>query len=330
MISGERRLPLEADGRAQRPPTTTQLEPPPNRWVDFAETLATRLFWGICARLSPERAGQFGAFVGRCVGRFSRRRDIVRRNLMVAFPERKGSEIDRLVKDVFRNAGTVFGEYPHLGTIADPASGRITVSAHPEAPSEEPAICMAPHLANWEVPAILPIRLGVRDITVVYSPHNPAIDARLLAFRGAMGVHVISRDNSMLTLYRALRRGGSVGLVADRRDGSGERLPFFGHPRPMSLIPARLAIKAKVPMTTAHTRRIGPGRYHLYLDSPIRADPSLPDDEARAIAMMAEVSRRYEAYIRQSPGDWFCMNRLWNKKITGLAHPGASPHAEKD
>ncbi|SNB78645.1 Lauroyl/myristoyl acyltransferase [Arboricoccus pini] len=324
MISSER-LPRHTDERDPPALATTAPAPPHRNWGALAETLATRLFWAVCARLSPEHAGQLGAVVGRCVGRFSRRRDIVRRNLKVAFPERSSREIERLVGDVFSNAGTVFGEYPHLATIADPASERITVSAHPDAPTNEPAICLTPHLANWEVPPILPLRLGVHDITVVYSPRHPAIDARLLAFRRAMGITVISRDNSMLTLYRALKRGGSIGLVADRRDGDGKRLPFFGRQRPVSLIPARLAIKANVPMTTAHTRRVGPGRYHLHLDASIRADPTLPDDEARATAMMMEVNRRYEAYISQSPGDWFCMNRLWNKKITGLPHPGAEP-----
>lgn len=289
----------------------------------FPETFAAGLFWTICGLLGPETAGRFGGLVGSLIGRFSRRTAIVRRNLEVAFPKAPAAEIDRLVKSVWRNAGTVFGEYPHLAGICDPSSGRVQVSVHPDAQIGGNTVFLAPHVGNWEVSAVAAPRRGT-PMTVVYSPRpNQAINDRLSQFRRALGVRVIPRDSSGLALFRELRRGHAIGLLADRRDGKGGRVPFFGQMRSVSLVPAMLALKSGASLATAHVRREGPARYRVHVDPPV-AD-TMPDAplEARALAMMQEISRRYEAHIREAPGDWFCMNRLWNKKITGKPRPTA-------
>jgi KDO2-lipid IV(A) lauroyltransferase len=292
------------------------------RGAQWAETIGIGLFWSICERLSPEVAGRFGAFVGGIVGRLSRRTAIVRRNLEVAFPDLPAWEIEELVRGVWRNAGTVFGEYPHLDTICDPASGRVTISAHPDAPLGVKAVFLSSHVSNWEIGAIAPGRYGSK-VTAVYSPRpNPTVNARLQRYRAGLGIRVVPRDAASLMLFRQLKQGNAIGLVADRRDGKGVRVPFFRHMRSVSLVPAQLALKAGAALATGYVRRTGPARYHIYIDRPISVPRDGETIDARAEMMMREVNARYESYIRRDPGNWFCMNRLWPKKVTGAWKDG--------
>lgn len=269
-----------------------------------------QFFWGLMRRLSVERAGALGAWLFERLGPLSDRGATVRRNLMVAFPDRSREEIERLARAVWRNAGTVMAEFPHLKTIRE----RVQVTMDPACDRTRPILFCAAHLASWEVSAVGPVRMGW-PMTVVYTPMpNPIIDRQLLARRQeGLGVRLMPRDGSGLGLIRALKRGEAVGLVADRRQKGEARIIFFGVDRPISLAPAKLALRAGAQFASATVLRDGPARYRIVLDAPILPeDPAASLDE-QAAAMMRQLYARYETYIRAQPENWFCMKLVWPK-----------------
>lgn len=277
------------------------------------EALPVKVFWSLSGWLGPERGGRFGGWLFSRFGPWTDRQAIILANLKAAFPTLDRQAVLNLSREIWRNAGIVMAEYPHLGVIADPDGGRIEVALHPAFRPDRPSVFVGPHLASWEVPALGPIRKGIK-MTAVYAPMvNPCIDRWLYGWREAIGASLLPRDGSMRALLRELRQGGSIGLVMDGRTGGGVPVDFFGMQRSVSPGPAYLALKGEAQLTTMTVERLGPARYRLTIDAPIEADPALSGDRARIVAMMREVNRRFEGYVRAQPGLWFCMKRAWPK-----------------
>lgn len=278
------------------------------------ERAAVRVFWGLCAKLSPERAARLGRWLMVRLGPLSDRDRTVRRNLELAFPDRSRDEIRKLARDVWANAGIVTAEYPHLQEICDPDSGRVEVVCDPACDRGRAIVFCGPHLTSWEVSAVAPRREGW-TMTVVYTPlPNAAINERLLHYRQrGLQVRLLPRDGSGRELMRALKRGEAIGLVADRREKGDGRVSFFGIERSISLAPALLALRTGAQFASAFVVRTGLARYRIHLEAPIEPQDPEASLEQQAASLMAQLYARYEQAIARQPGNWFCMKSAWPK-----------------
>ena len=119
---------------------------------------------------------------------------------------------------------------------------------------------------------------------------DPALAAWFAASRRRVGVNVIPIRDARRALVGAIRRGESVGLVADRDlTGSGLPVPLFGHPAPIAAGPALLALETGAPIYAASTRRTRRG--------PLRRPPRPRPGPARGPAPRA--AHRLHAVDRQ-------------------------------
>jgi KDO2-lipid IV(A) lauroyltransferase len=303
---------LVLSGRARR---AVAANPAVRRLGWLVEAALLGSFWWACGRLSPERAGRFGAAILGAVGpRLVKARD-VRRNLEIAFRERSPAERRRLEVAVWRNLGAIMAEYPHLETICHLEPERLEIAIDPAVDVDRGLVFALPHLANWEVAAAVPAHLG-KLMTAIYAPlKNPWLDRRLQGHRAALRCRLVPRDGSALSLLKILKRGGGIGIVADHRDDAGVPIPFFGYDKLTSLSPAWLALKGDAQLVPGKVERLGPARYRVVADRPILPDASLGGPEAQAVGMMRELNARFEAWIRARPEEWFCTKRAWPRRL---------------
>lgn len=300
-------------------------------------------FWRICGWLSPERASRFGAAVLAWSGPCTTKHEKIAANLRVAFPEKSEEERARIQDGIWRNFGAVAGEYPHLGGSARGEAGvglslETAVPARLEANfrGERLTVFAAGHLANWEILAAAP-RLWDSELAVVYTPlgDGPA-DRALRAYREQMGSRLLPRDGSARSLWRHLKSGKPVGIVADHRDDEGAELPFFGHTKRTTLSPARLALRAGADFIAVRVERLGPARFKISAVGPLVPPADAITDTEKAIAMMTEFNRLLEGWIRERPEQWLCGKRAFAKALVKGAKPaprlgdpvGEVPHAQ--
>jgi KDO2-lipid IV(A) lauroyltransferase len=248
----------------------------------------------------------------------------LRLNLRIAFPEKADAEIETLLRAVWGNLGAVLAEYPHLDTIcareADERLKRV-VAGDIRALREPgtPGIFVAAHLANWEIPAAAAVRLGL-PLGVLYTPAaNPRVDRMLQRQRQVLGCTFFDRDADMRELLRHLSKGGCVGVIMDQRVDSGEPIPFFGHDKATTLVPARLALRLGCELVPVRVQRLEGARFRLTFYDPVRPDPGAANEVERARQMMAKVNLLFEAWIREQPQDWLCSKRRWPKDVTPVA-----------
>ena len=91
------------------------------------EAAAVSAALGLFRILPVEAASNLGGWLGRTLGPRLAVTDRARRNLRHALPELSAAESAAVLAGMWDNLGRTAAEYPHLGRIADPASGRVTL-----------------------------------------------------------------------------------------------------------------------------------------------------------------------------------------------------------
>jgi KDO2-lipid IV(A) lauroyltransferase len=115
----------------------------------------------------------------------------------------------------------------------------------------------------------------------------------------------------------------SLGIVMDCRVDSGKAITFFGHPKPTTLVPARLAIRYGYELVPIHVERLGPARFRVSFHPPV-AVPEGEDELQQAVLMTEHLHRLFESWIRACPGSWFASKRMWPKETYSSDGPTAA------
>jgi KDO2-lipid IV(A) lauroyltransferase len=278
-------------------------------------------FWKICAWVPPDRATAFGQKLFGMMGPRSHKSRYMRRNLDLAFPNLSEAGKASLLRSIWANTGAVFAEYPHLKTICQSEYDTRFEIQPPRfletyQSGRKQGIFVSAHIANWEIGAAPATHYDV-DLSVVYAPiSNPMIDRMLRQRRTGLGCKLISRGNTLPVLKQALKDGESLGIVADHRDDTGVPLPFFGHDKLTTIIPARLALQFDCDLVPTRVERLEGARFRVTFHEPIRPDPNLSSKKDQATQMMGEVNKLFEEWICAQPQQWLCTKRAWAKHLS--------------
>lgn len=197
----------------------------------------------------------------------------------------------------------------------------------------KPVIWGCHHFSNFEWMATSVGLSGRRSVIMAQEFKNPLLDPTFIALRECGGHRVVTRQGSLLYLYRALRRGERVALFADLTISA--KIPSvvidcFGMKRCVSFAQAWLHQRTGAPIINAHMEPLPDGRYRLVFHPPL---------QLRAGASVREIAQacwdQFEPVIRRDPAPWMWMYKHWRYRPEA-AHPDAypfyanvSPHFEK-
>jgi KDO2-lipid IV(A) lauroyltransferase len=290
------------------------------------DVILVRLIWLASKALPVDQASAFGERLGRWLGpRVGRHRHVLD-SLAVAFPDRDDAWLQETAVAIWGEIGRVVAEYPHLPTICDPGPNpRVELVSHFDL---EPVrrgramIFVAPHQANWNLPAVGG-RIGDFPLSVLYrGQRNPKLEAMIGRWRNTMPVSLIDAAAGPRPILQALAAGRSVGLQMDHRVEAGELVRFFGISAPTVTIPARLALKVGTALVPTRIERLQGARFRITLHEPIWADPTIADPRLAALRMTEQVYACFEHWIRERPEQWICAKRRWPKEIIRKVQAG--------
>ncbi len=283
-------------------------------WAGEAAGLA--LLWLVLAPLPVEWAARLSArMVGALGPRLAKHRHLLA-NVAIAFPEATPEEQRGIARAVWENLGAVIGELPRLGRLLRASERHLaldvdeTTRARIEA--RQPAVFVAAHLASLEILGLAFRRLEV-DAVGVYSPQdNPLIERMLQRCRRPLDYQFIGKQQILRRSLALLREGRSIVLYPDQRVDTGEAVSFFGREAATTISPARLALRAGVPLVPVRIERTATTRYRIRFEAPIAPPVDLNERDA-AFAMTEALHRRFEHWIRAQPGQWLSLKRRWPK-----------------
>ncbi len=279
-------------------------------WVEYGGYL---LVAAAISALPVETASDLMAYLWRAVAPRLKRHARALDHLARAFPEKSPAERDRIVREMWGHLGRTFAETFHLDAIA--REGRVTMESEAQVQAVReggPYVACGLHLGNWETGGTLSTRLA-RPIAGVYQPlSNPLVDAAVQRLRAPLyPLGLFPRSPATLRkLMKIAQGGGSLGFMADLREGKGIAVPFFGRPADTNAAPALIARLYGLKLYAVRVVR-KPGVRFVMSVEPVNV-PVTQDRDADVRAATAAIQAHFETFIRETPEQWMWAHRRWD------------------
>jgi KDO2-lipid IV(A) lauroyltransferase len=300
------------------------------------EAWAAALVGGTVRLLPRQWALAVGGLLGRALAAADRRHvGIAIDNLRQAFPDWEPARLEATARAVYAHFGRVLLDIlwlqwrsrEELLALVD-VRGREHVDAAMAA--GRGVILCAAHIGNWEVHGIAHgLLFGAIDV-VARPLDNPALDARVCAFRTMGGNSVVYKKKALARVLGAMRSGRGVAILLDQnvQAKDGIFVDFFGRPAATTTVAAALASKTGCALVPSHTELRPDGRYALVYEPPL-VWTTRGDRETDLAWITQELAHRAEAWIRETPEQWLWMHRRW-KTRPPQAEPGAPPSGDRE
>jgi len=265
----------------------------------------------LVARLPLETASSLSGWIWRKVAPRLKRHERALHHLATAFPAMSAAERERVACDMWEVLGQTFAESFYLPEIF--ASDRIDVSGLEilrDYPGQGVIIC-ASHQGNWEVASMGLMRVGREPSGLYQRVKNPLVDAYLQDIRAPYyPAGLFAKDPATpLKLMRLLKRGGCLAMLADLREHTGVKVPFFGQEAPSTPFPALMARNLGLPLFAGRIVREPGVRFRLSVEK-IEC-PVTDDKNADILAATANLQAAFERSIREKPEQWMWAHQRW-------------------
>ena len=277
-------------------------------------------FLGLVKLLPADAAINTIERLGRWFGMRYQRTRRARDNLVKAFPQKSGAEIETILEDMWGNLSRTAAEYAYLDKIFDfdpeqPEGGRFEVVGIDNfvelREHDGPAICFTAHTGNWEMLTVAAAAYGLNITALFRPPNNPYISRSVLAARRtAMGHLVPSKAGAAFALADIMREGGKVGMLVDQYYKRGVPVTFFGRKTLGNQLLAKLVRQFDCPVYPARCIRLPEGRFRIELQNKLeipRDAKGRPDVER----LTQKVNDVVEDWVREYPGQWLWLHKRW-------------------
>jgi KDO2-lipid IV(A) lauroyltransferase len=183
------------------------------------------------------------------------------------------------------------------------------------------AICITPHLGNWEIGGLLfSFRGGSLNVLTL---DERDLDTRsfreeMRRRRGIKILYINPKDDSpmaILDAVKALRRNEIVAMLGDRIESQKTMVfDFFGRKTAFPVGVAILAMATGAPVLPVFVVMESNRKYKGIIEPPIYFNPSSRKDRETVIQEgMEKLVKKFEEYIEKYPDQWYNFYSYWNE-----------------
>jgi KDO2-lipid IV(A) lauroyltransferase len=246
-------------------------------------------------------------------------REATRSNMRhVLGPEATDDEVDRLARQCARNTGRYYADVVGMGRMdvkkfleRDLHLTGLEYVREAQAAGRGVVLASA-HYANPEFAVQALAAAGIKVFALV-EPLEPPELGRLM--RGLRTVHGHRYEpvnfSTIKDALTWLRNGGVVAILVDRDiQKRGVVLPFCGYPARFPTGAVDLALRTNAVLMPGWVRRTG----GFKIDAAIGPPLALVRTGARADDLRVNTARLlalFEKHLRQDPGQWSVLDRIW-------------------
>lgn len=198
---------------------------------------------------------------------------------------------------------------------------------------DKPVLFVSGHCGNWEMIGSAVALLGY-PMHALYRPLDlTPLDKWVRRLRERRGLMLVDKFGAAKTLPGLLRRGESLGFVADQNAGDrGLFVPFFGRLASTYKTIALLAIQYDAPIVVGQALRTGEGSgpfgdgtrgagtgtstgisYRMHVEDVIGPE-DWSDQPDPAFYLTARYRRAIEQMVRRAPEQYLWMHRIWKSR----------------
>jgi KDO2-lipid IV(A) lauroyltransferase len=260
-------------------------------------------------------AAAYGRILDRAVPRL---RQVARKNLVMAYPDKSQAEREAVIDGNFRSIGRVllaFAKFPSINRASVDRWIRYEGYEHFEnALKRGKGVLFATgHLGTWELSAYAHAILSAPMGVVVRPLDNPYLDAFVERRRGLSGNRLIGKRDFARPILHALRNNEAVGILVDQNvlPENGAFVEFFGKLACSGTTFAKIAERsgaAVIPGFAFWCERESRHILRFYPEVPITGDLT---------ADTAAIQKAVELAIREQPDQWLWVHRRWKTRPEG-------------
>ncbi|MGH7916926.1 MAG: lysophospholipid acyltransferase family protein [Candidatus Binataceae bacterium] len=291
----------------------------------WAEHAAIAPLWAPLRAMPLERAVRFGSILGAAAAKLDRlNRDVLCRNLEIAFPDQDALTRRSLCTRVYRNFGRMAAEWVHFRDL-NPANiehfvtyaGRTHWDAAIRASDGRGILVLTGHFGNFELLSLAHSIQGNR-IAIVHRPlRNPLLDATVADLRRSFGNVTVARKGAAREVLRLLKENWMVAVPLDLDVRHGVFVDFFSLAASTGDGLARLAMATGAPVLPAFMVREGASARHRITILPMIELVKNPDRVAAVRENTQRFTSTIEMMIRRYPDHWNWIHRRWKTRPAG-------------
>ncbi len=243
------------------------------------------------------------------------RKEVVFRNLSIAFPEKTEQERIQIAKEFYHNFTDTFIETIKLLSISTKNfEKRFTCSdihvLNDLYATGQSVELVSGHYFNWEFGNLGLARLSKYPFLGVYMPlSNPAFNKIVYDLRSRYGTILLPATQFRAAFLKYSKETYMLGLVADQSPGGPDHVywtEFFGKMTPFVKGPEKGAKVNNTAVIYAYYYKVKRGHYKVDLKL-LTTDPSSFAEGQLTKTMIREI----EASIRQNPANYLWTHRRW-------------------
>jgi len=183
------------------------------------------------------------------------------------------------------------------------------------------AICITPHLGNWEIGGLLFSFKGGKLNVLTLDERD--MDTRsfreeMRRRRGIKNLYINPKDDSpmaVLDAVKALRRNEILAMLGDRIESQKTMVfDFFGKKTAFPIGVAILSMATEAPVLPVFVVMGKNRKYRGIIEPPIYFDPSSRKDREAVIREgMERLIKKFEEYIEKYPDQWYNFYPYWSE-----------------
>lgn len=245
-------------------------------------------------------------------------------NLRLAFSNWTDAQRAQTIRKMVRNIGWMAGEFSQFPKYTAENISRVVVVDGEEnylaaLRRGKGVLFLTGHMGAWELSSFAHALYGHPCHFLVRPIDNLRVDALVNHYRSLSGCSAIEKNESVRAIFKALRSGGTVGILADQNTSleEGVFVDYFGIPACSTSGLARLALRTEAAVVPGYAIwDPGLNKYRL------RFEPALEltrtgDEDADILVNTARYMKVIENFARAYPDQWLWVHKRWKTRPPG-------------
>jgi Kdo2-lipid IVA lauroyltransferase/acyltransferase len=284
----------------------------------FLEFFIVIIFFIVFRIIGLKLSSDLGEIIGKYFGPLFRKKEIAKKNILIAFPGLKEKSINEMVERMWKNIGRIFGEYVHINkfSIIDQKKIKIVFANKNNfellKKNSKPIVFFSGHFANFELMAKCLQELGF-NIGAIYRPLNNIFLNPIMEFirkKYICPIQIEKGSNGTKKLIKHISTNGPLALMIDQRLSSSIRVPFFNQPASTTTTPAQLAIKYDALLIPVFLKRLEKTNFEFFIEEPLIINRT--SDYDKDIFNITQImNKKIEEFIKRDPAHWLWSHDRW-------------------
>ncbi len=284
----------------------------------FLEFILVIFFFLIFKIIGLKLSSKLGEIIGKYFGPLFRKKAIAKKNILIAFPNINETSIDQIIDNMWRNIGSIFGEYIHINkfSILDEEKNKIVFTNKSNLQilknNKKPIVFFSGHFANFELMAKC-LRELEFNIGAIYRPLNNIFLNPIMEFirkKYICSIQIEKGSAGTKKLIKHISTNNPLALMIDQRLSSSIRVPFFNQPATTTTTPAQLSIKYDALLVPVFLKRLKKTKYEFFIEEPLVVKKT--NNYEKDIFNITEImNKKIEEFIKVDPANWLWSHDRW-------------------